>query len=89
MEFTLTSWPVIGAGVASLVFLLLAIRPLRRSLITRPIFAAYRKVLPQMSETERDALEAGTVWWEGELFRGDPDWRKLQAYPVPQLTAEE
>jgi hypothetical protein len=51
-------------------------------------FSAYRKVLPQMSDTERDALEAGTVWWEGELFRGKPDWQKLHAYPVPKLTAE-
>ncbi len=42
-----------------------------------------------MSDTERDALEAGTVWWEGELFAGDPDWKKLQAYPWPKLTAEE
>jgi acyl-CoA dehydrogenase len=62
---------------------LFAIRPLRRAVITRPIFSAYRKVLPQMSDTERDALEAGTVWWEGELFRGKPDWQKLHAYPVP------
>ncbi len=65
------------------------IRPLRRAVITRPIFATYRKVLPQMSDTERDALEAGTVWWEGELFRGNPDWQKLHAYPVPKLTPEE
>jgi acyl-CoA dehydrogenase len=55
---------------------LFAIRPLRR-VISRPIFATYRKVLPQMSDTERDALEAGTVWWEGELFQGKPDWQKL------------
>ncbi|MDR2837516.1 MAG: acyl-CoA dehydrogenase [Azonexus sp.] len=68
---------------------LFLIPPLRRNLITRPIFAAYRKVLPQMSDTEREALEAGTVWWEGELFRGKPDWRKLQNYPTPTLTAEE
>jgi acyl-CoA dehydrogenase len=68
---------------------LVAIRPLRRALLTRPLFAAYKKVLPQMSATERDALEAGTVWWEGELFRGRPDWQRLLAYPQPQLTASE
>lgn len=62
---------------------------LRRALVTRPLFATYRKVLPQMSDTERNALEAGSVWWEGELFRGQPDWRKLLAYPVPRLTPEE
>ncbi|MCE1240246.1 MAG: acyl-CoA dehydrogenase [Azonexaceae bacterium] len=71
------------------VLLILALPPLRRALLTRSIFSAYRKVLPQMSDTERDALEAGTVWWEGELFQGKPDWRKLHAYPVPTLTAEE
>ncbi|WP_234086350.1 acyl-CoA dehydrogenase [Azonexus sp. R2A61] len=71
------------------VLLILALPALRRALLTRSIFSAYRKVLPQMSDTERDALEAGTVWWEGELFQGKPDWRKLHAYPVPTLTAEE
>ncbi len=61
----------------------------RRSLITAPIFKTFRKVLPEMSQTERDALEAGTVWWEGELFSGKPDWKKLEAYPWPKLNAEE
>lgn len=69
--------------------LLLLVRPVRRNLLTRPIFAAYRKVLPQMSDTEREALEAGSVWWEGELFRGKPDWGKLYAYPRPTLSAAE
>jgi acyl-CoA dehydrogenase len=67
----------------------LAIRPLRRLLITRKIFAIFKRILPQMSDTEREALEAGTVWWEGDLFRGNPDWKKLLAYPVPKLTAAE
>lgn len=42
-----------------------------------------------MSDTERDALESGTVWWEGELFRGRPDWDRLLSYPKPRLSAEE
>jgi acyl-CoA dehydrogenase len=46
-------------------------------------------MLPQMSQTEKEALDAGTVWWEGELFHGRPDWNKLLAYPQPKLTAEE
>ncbi|PKO83185.1 MAG: acyl-CoA dehydrogenase [Betaproteobacteria bacterium HGW-Betaproteobacteria-11] len=75
--------------MAGLMAVVLVLSPLRRTLFTRPLFAAYRRVLPQMSETERDALEAGTVWWEGELFRGDPDWKKLLAYPAPKLTPEE
>jgi acyl-CoA dehydrogenase len=67
----------------------LVVRPLRRLLISRGIFAIFKRILPQMSDTEREALEAGTVWWEGDLFRGNPDWKKLLAYPVPKLTATE
>lgn len=68
---------------------LISVRPLRRGLISRSIFRTYKKILPQMSDTEREALEAGTVWWDGELFCGNPDWNKLLAYPVPKLTVEE
>ncbi|WP_217618484.1 acyl-CoA dehydrogenase [Achromobacter sp. GbtcB20] len=75
--------------IALLAAVLLGVRPIRRALLSAPIFNLYRKVLPQMSDTERDALEAGTVWWEGELFRGRPDWSRLLAYPRPQLTDEE
>ncbi len=75
--------------VAVAVAVLIGVRPIRRALISRPIFATYKKILPQMSDTERDALEAGTAWWDGELFCGKPDWNKLHAYPVPKLTAEE
>jgi acyl-CoA dehydrogenase len=77
--------PLLGV-LALAVVALVVVRPIRRAVISRPLFATYRKVLPQMSDTERDALEAGTVWWEGELFRGKPDWQKLHAYPVPKLT---
>ncbi len=75
--------------IALVLAVLFGVRPIRRSLISAPIFRMYRKVLPQMSDTERDALEAGTVWWEGELFSGRPDWRKLLAYPRPRLTEAE
>ena len=81
--------PLLGFIALMVVVGLVLIRPVRRSVITRPIFSTYRKVLPQMSDTERDALEAGTVWWEGELFRGKPDWQKLHAYPQPTLTPAE
>lgn len=62
---------------------------LRRQYFTRPLFSWFQKVLPPMSETERDAIDAGTVWWDGELFSGRPDWDKLLAYPKVQLTEEE
>jgi acyl-CoA dehydrogenase len=75
------------AGVALVA--LFVVRPLRRAVLSSPLLAVYKKILPQMSDTEREALEAGTVWWEGELFRGNPDWKKLHAYPQPKLTAVE
>ena len=65
------------------------IRPLRKALVSRPFMKAYRRMLPSMSQTEREALEAGTVWWDGELFTGKPDWSKLLGAKAPQLTPEE
>nr|WP_312971848.1 acyl-CoA dehydrogenase [Pseudomonas sp.] len=67
----------------------LALPDLRRKHFTAPLFAWFQKVLPPMSNTEKDAIEAGTVWWDGELFSGRPDWDKLLAYPKATLTAEE
>ena len=62
---------------------------LRRAWISDKILKEFRKVMPAMSQTERDALEAGTVWWDGELFSGKPHWRKLLDIPKPELSAEE
>ncbi len=67
----------------------LAIKPLRRHLITVRLFKLYRKVLPAMSATEREALEAGTVWWDSDLFSGKPNWSRLLDMPKPQLSEEE
>ena len=75
------------------VFVLLAIPvnvpALRRALISDALLRAFRRSMPPMSQTEREAIEAGTVWWDGELFSGKPDWRRLLATPRPTLTAEE
>ena len=62
---------------------------IRREKITRPLLDVYRKMLPAMSDTEREALEAGNVWWDGELFSGMPEWDRLMAYPAPELSDEE
>ncbi|HSY09124.1 MAG TPA: acyl-CoA dehydrogenase [Steroidobacteraceae bacterium] len=63
--------------------------PLRKQLITRPFMKAYLKLLPAMSQTEKEALEAGTVWWDGELFTGAPRWEKLLAAQPPRLSSAE
>jgi acyl-CoA dehydrogenase len=68
---------------------MLNVPPVRKALITRRFMKAYLKLLPAMSQTEREALEAGTVWWDGELFTGKPNWPKLLSAKAPQLSAEE
>lgn len=71
------------------VLILFNLRGLRRNIVTRPIFKAFKAVLPDMSDTEREALEAGDVWWEGEMFRGKPDWQKLLNFKRTELTEAE
>jgi acyl-CoA dehydrogenase len=68
---------------------LLNINPLRQSFITRPFLRVYRRLLPSMSTTEKEALEAGTVWWDGQLFTGAPQWDQLMSSSAPRLSAEE
>jgi acyl-CoA dehydrogenase len=62
---------------------------LRRPLISAPIMKMVGRTLPTMGETERIALEAGTVWWDGDLFSGKPDWQKLLEFEIKPLTEEE
>ncbi|MCA1324861.1 acyl-CoA dehydrogenase [Herbaspirillum sp. alder98] len=69
--------------------LLVAIDAMRTSLITRPALDTFRRIMPRMSATERDAIEAGTVWWDGELFSGRPNWQRLFEVAPPRLSAEE
>src|SRR6201985_2141164 len=62
---------------------------LRRDLIPRPVFQWAKGVMPALSDTEREAIEAGDVWWDAELFTGDPDWSVLLETPPARLTADE
>lgn len=57
--------------------------------ITKPIFKLFKRVTPGMSQTEREALAAGNVWWDGELFSGRPKWGRLNKLEAPKLTADE
>ncbi|MBX3639069.1 MAG: acyl-CoA dehydrogenase [Nitrosomonas sp.] len=73
----------------AIVALVLYVPVMRRLIVSNQVLKLFRKMLPQISQTEQEALDAGTVWWDGELFSGKPDWNKLLAYPKPQLSAEE
>ncbi|MDR5750891.1 MULTISPECIES: acyl-CoA dehydrogenase [unclassified Caballeronia] len=84
--------PVASALLAVLFVvpaLVLAIKPLRRALVSQRVLGVFRKILPEMSPTERDAIEAGTVWWDAELFSGRPHWDSLLAHGPAKLSAEE
>jgi acyl-CoA dehydrogenase len=82
-------------AMAAGLMLVIAIAPalllpeLRRKLVTGPVFRGFRSMLPPMSDTERTALEAGTVGWDGQLFSGAPKWDHLMKVPAPALSSEE
>jgi acyl-CoA dehydrogenase len=77
------------AAVFAALALVFNLTALRRRLLSDPLLAIYRRILPDMSPTEKEAIDAGTVWWDADLFSGRPDWERLLATPAPRLTAEE
>lgn len=87
-----TSADIVGT-VSWLVFLALAIPlnspSIRKQYLSKPALNLYRKIMPEMSSTERDAIDAGTVWWDGEIFSGNPNWNNLHAIPEARLSPEE
>ncbi len=87
-HFAPTTNAVVGAAFLAIAAAL-NVPVLRRKLVTERILAIYRRILPDMSQTEKEAIDAGTVWWDADLFSGKPDWDKLLAVPAPRLSAEE
>ncbi|MBI1822749.1 MAG: acyl-CoA dehydrogenase, partial [Nitrospirae bacterium] len=76
-------------GLFAAIFIPLNVPFFRKLLISNPLLNLFRRIVPHMSQTEKEALEAGTVWWDADLFSGRPDWKKLLSFPRPKLTAEE
>ena len=95
------AWLIIHAATSQYTFssillvlvwlpvMLLNVAPLRRSMISDRVFPLMKKAIPAMSQTEQDAIAAGSVWWDAELFNGKPDWSHLLAYRTSKLSAEE
>ncbi len=80
---------IVLAAIFVAVAAVLNIPILRRKAFTDHVLALYRRILPDMSSTEKEAIDAGSVWWDADLFSGRPDWNKLLAIPAPRLSAEE
>ena len=74
---------VVGIG------LLIANEPWRQKYLTERIYKLFRRVMPPISESEKEAIDAGTVWWEGQIFSGKPDWSAMRKYGRPALSGEE
>ncbi|MBF0357758.1 MAG: acyl-CoA dehydrogenase [Magnetococcales bacterium] len=87
MQWSTGLWILLGLYV--FVALFANFHYLRKSLLTGHILKLFRKALPPLSATEKEALEAGTVWWDKELFSGAPDWRRLHDIPKATLTIDE
>lgn len=84
-----TLWNLIGLRDVTVITMEMDLLSFRARTITKPIHRWAKNVLPRLSETERDAMEAGDVWWEAELFSGNPDWSKLADVKAPVLSAKE
>ncbi|NOU01682.1 MAG: acyl-CoA dehydrogenase [Gallionella sp.] len=80
---------ITACSVMLLFATLLGIPFLRRAVVIAAALKIFRKVLPQISATEQEAIDAGTVWWDGELFSGNPHWNKLLSFPKASLSSEE
>jgi len=89
LAFLLTPWSLLlGIPIIALSIIIL-VEPLRFNLITKPAYKTLANSMPSISTTEQEALEAGTSWWEKELFMGAPDWSQFEKYPYPTLSEEE
>ncbi len=73
----------------AVIALPLNIDSIRQQFISMPLLALFKSIMPQMSETEQQAIDAGTTWFDAELFRGNPNWQQLHNYPQPRLSAQE
>jgi acyl-CoA dehydrogenase len=87
--YEIPAWFRWSYGIMTVSLAGFAIKPLRRLLISNRLYSVYRKVMPTLSSTEKEALEAGTVWWDAELFSGKPRWRRLLRQPKPSLSERE
>lgn len=86
----ITLWLIVPAWLILIpVATVLNVPEYRNKFVLNPIYEFFKKSIPTMSDTEKQAIDSGTVGWDGELFSGRPDWHKMTQFPAPSLTAEE
>lgn len=87
--FSLDGMIITLLGIMALVCLAFSAKQLRQKYVSAPFFSIFKKMLPPLSDTEQEAIDAGTVWWDGQLFSGNPDWKSLIKIDKPGLNTEE
>ncbi len=76
--------------IFSVMMVLLYFLPdIRKQFVSARLFSMVKRMMPPISQTERDAIDAGTVWWDAELFSGNPNWKVLFNAKTPGLTKAE
>lgn len=87
--FDASPFLLVLALLPGVILLALSVRAIRKAVLTGPAYGMVRKILPRVSRTEQEALDAGTIGWDAELFYGRPDWTKLTSIRPLTLTEEE
>lgn len=82
------AWSAVGVAFGATAWLF-GVATVRREWVTRRVMPLIARLLPRLGETERVALEAGTVGWDGQLFSGAPDWSALLAFQKKELSQKE
>jgi acyl-CoA dehydrogenase len=85
----MTTLLILSFTLAATAVVVVAVPGLRRTLISRHLLRRFRRVMPAMSRTEQEALEAGGTWWDAEIFSGRPDWARLRTLPAARLSPAE
>src|SRR3569623_3320866 len=84
----LSGWTIV-ALIPAIILALLSVTAIRRAVVAQPAYGLVKSILPRVSRTEQEALDAGTVGWDAELFSGRPQWEKLSGIPKGRLSDEE
>jgi acyl-CoA dehydrogenase len=80
------TWLLIGLFFICLLF---AVPSLRQRMVSKPVLSIMKRLMPPLSDTEKEAIDAGSVWWDGEIFSGKPDWQRLLSGSRPEMSERE
>lgn len=86
---SLSLWVAFFLWAMFAILCIMNISAIRTFLLTGHAYKLFQKILPMISRTEQEAIDAGEVWWEAQLLQGRPHWENLLSLPKPSLTKEE